>query len=126
MIDFINTNNSWKNILFQEFQKNYFKNILNNYQKSIKYANDRETKIFPENSKIFNAFKITDLNDIKIVIIGQDPYYSICKKSNIPFANGLAFSVNKNCSMSVRSRGIRSSLFLTRLKSFVLGSTVRE
>lgn len=46
--------------------------------------------IYPKRDDIFNAFKFTDINNIKVVIIGQDPYH------NKNEANGLAFSVNKN------------------------------
>lgn len=51
---------------------------------------DFNQKVVPSKDLILNTFNLIE-NDIKVVILGQDPYY-------VPgFANGLAFSVNKNC-----------------------------
>tara|TARA_B100001093_G_C26860613_1_gene1030050 strand:- start:26671 stop:27345 length:675 start_codon:yes stop_codon:yes gene_type:complete len=77
-----NINNSWKTILETEINQKYFhklSNILKNY---------REKKIiYPNEGDVFKAFKLCNYNDLKIVIIGQDPYH------NINQAHGLAFSV---------------------------------
>lgn len=50
--------------------------------------------IYPLKKDIFNAFKLTELNNVRVVIIGQDPYHSLNKNSNLPTAMGLSFSVN--------------------------------
>ena len=76
--------NSWKEKLKGEFDKPYFEALTN-------FVRDEyETqKIFPSASQIFNAFDKCPYNEVKVVIIGQDPYH------NIGQANGLSFSVNE-------------------------------
>jgi uracil-DNA glycosylase len=75
---------SWKNILQQEFDKPYFKE-LTNFVKEEYTANT----CFPEGNKIFEAFNLCAFDDLKVVIIGQDPYHGVGQ------ANGLCFSVNE-------------------------------
>ncbi len=72
----------WKAILKDEFEKRYFKN-LSEFVKS-EYTSD---KCFPPGKQIFSAFNHTPFNEVKVVIIGQDPYHGIGQ------ANGLCFSV---------------------------------
>ena len=73
--------NDWDNIL-NEVSFSYLKDILN----KVKY--EYETKvIYPKYTDIFNAFKLTSYKDIKVVILGQDPYH------NKDEAHGLSFSV---------------------------------
>jgi len=73
---------SWKNIIEDEFQKPYFhdlkKFLLNERNKHI---------VYPKGVEIFNAFKYTPFNNVRVVIIGQDPYHG--KQQ----AHGLSFSV---------------------------------
>lgn len=77
-------NDSWLNILDKEFQSDYFKKL------KLKLVTEKEKhKIYPPGNLIFNAFDTTPFNDVKVVIIGQDPYHGIGQ------ANGLCFSVNK-------------------------------
>ena len=73
---------SWKNILQEEFQKPYF-NALSNFVKS-EYRNHI---CYPCENDIFSAFNFCAFEDVKVVIIGQDPYHD---KNQ---ANGLCFSV---------------------------------
>ena len=73
---------SWKNILHQEFEKSYFKE-LTNFVKS-QYEN---YTCYPKEQDIFAAFDFCSFNDLKVVIIGQDPYHGPNQ------ANGLCFSV---------------------------------
>ena len=73
---------SWKNILQEEFQKPYF-NALSNFVKS-EYRNHI---CYPHENDIFSAFNFCAFEDVKVVIIGQDPYHD---KNQ---ANGLCFSV---------------------------------
>ncbi|MCL2869382.1 uracil-DNA glycosylase [Candidatus Saccharibacteria bacterium] len=73
---------SWKPYLDAEFDKPYFKNL----SKFLKDAYASAT-IYPPKSQVFSAFT-TDLDNVKVVIIGQDPYHGTNQ------AHGLAFSVN--------------------------------
>ena len=62
--------NDWDSALKDEFEKDYFSNIEDFVKK------EYETKtIFPPFYVIFNAFKLTPLNKVKVVILGQDPYH---------------------------------------------------
>ena len=74
--------NDWQQPLAGEFRKPYYKEL---YQKVINEYNTR--KIFPAPDDIFNAFHLTPLKDVKVVILGQDPYH------NDGQAHGLCFSV---------------------------------
>lgn len=74
---------SWKPFLQAEFNKPYFKTLIN-FVKT-EYATH---KCFPPGKLIFNAFEQCHFNNVKVVIIGQDPYH------NYNQANGLCFSVN--------------------------------
>lgn len=69
----------WMNFIKEEINKDYFISIKN----IIENKND----YFPEYDDIFNAFKLTPYNKIKVVLIGQDPYHEDNQ------AHGLAFSV---------------------------------
>lgn len=73
---------SWANLLKDEFEKPYFKQLQNFLAKEYsKYD------IYPEMSNIFNALNTVKYEDVKVVIIGQDPYHEPNQ------AHGLAFSV---------------------------------
>lgn len=75
--------NSWDDILKEEFNKAYFLELLN------KVNNDyRHKTIFPKYNHIFNALKLTPYEDVKVVILGQDPYHGPNQ------AHGLSFSVS--------------------------------
>ena len=75
--------NNWDKILNDEIRKDYFKNLTIFINKESKVK-----KIFPEKENLFRALKITDYNDVNVVILGQDPYHGEGE------ANGLCFSVN--------------------------------
>ena len=74
---------SWKKHLGNEFEKQYFVD-LTNFVKS-EYT---QFQCFPPGKYIFNAFNLCPFDDVKVVIIGQDPYHEIGQ------AHGLSFSVN--------------------------------
>lgn len=80
----IKIEDSWKNLLDTEFNKDYFKELIsfvkNEYSTSVCY---------PKGYEIFSAFDNCPINKLKVVIIGQDPYHGPGQ------ANGLCFSVNK-------------------------------
>lgn len=73
--------NNWDLALKEEFESDYFKQIL-------EFVDEEYAKktIYPPYDDIFNAFKLTDIEDVKVVILGQDPYHEEGQ------AHGLAFS----------------------------------
>ena len=74
--------NDWLEPLSGEFRKPYYREL---YQK---VKSEYETKqVFPDAGDIFNAFQFTPLSEVKVVILGQDPYHK-----DGP-AHGLCFSV---------------------------------
>lgn len=77
---------TWKDALGEEKTKPYFQKILG----FLKQEKTKGKTIYPKQSDIFNALKFTPLNQIKVVIIGQDPYHGPNQ------AHGLCFSVQKN------------------------------
>jgi uracil-DNA glycosylase len=76
--------NSWKNILQDEFEKSYFKDLTN----FVKEEYDKH-QCFPNKKDIFGAFDFCSVAALKVVIIGQDPYHDENQ------ANGLCFSVKE-------------------------------
>ncbi|RYY21959.1 MAG: uracil-DNA glycosylase [Chitinophagaceae bacterium] len=75
----------WKEVLRDEFKKEYFKSIAS-FLKTEKAAGKI---LYPPGSQIFSAFNTTNYKEVKVVILGQDPYH------NPGQAHGLAFSVQK-------------------------------
>ena len=74
--------NDWLEPLKPEFSKPYYKEL---YQKVQEEYNTRQ--IYPPADDIFNAFDLTPLSEVKVVILGQDPYHDVGQ------AHGLCFSV---------------------------------
>ena len=74
---------TWHDALHNEKQQPYFQNILNIVQQE----RNNGITIFPPKNDVFNAFKVTEFDRVKVVILGQDPYH------NVGQAHGLAFSV---------------------------------
>ena len=79
----ISFNNNWDDILKDEFDKQYYLALREFLIKEYK-----SHLIYPDKYKIFEALKLTDYEDVKIVILGQDPYHGPNQ------AHGLAFSVS--------------------------------
>ena len=75
---------NWFDLLKEEFNKDYFKAL----QKFLKEEYNTRT-IYPESKNVFNALNLTKFEDVRVVIIGQDPYI------NPGQAHGLCFSVEK-------------------------------
>ena len=75
--------NTWDSLLTEEVNKEYFKELIN-------YVNNeyKQKTIYPKKTEVFNAFKYTDYNNVKVVILGQDPYHGPNQ------AEGLSFSVS--------------------------------
>jgi len=78
----VNIENSWKNILNHEFGKPYFGNLIE-FVKS-EYAMQT---VYPKGAEIFAAFDACKFDDVKVVLLGQDPYHGAGQ------AHGLSFSV---------------------------------
>ncbi len=74
---------SWKNALADEFGKPYFESLVR-FLHSEKAAGQ---KVYPPGSQIFKAFELTPVDNLKVVILGQDPYHGPGQ------AHGLSFSV---------------------------------
>ncbi|MCB2301121.1 uracil-DNA glycosylase [Clostridium tagluense] len=82
-----NLTNDWNELLLEEFNKDYFLK-LRDFLKQ-----EYETKlIYPEVQNIFNALNYTAYKDVKVIILGQDPYHGASQ------AHGLSFSVNAGVS----------------------------
>ena len=77
---------SWKNALAAEFGKPYFESLVR-FLHEEKAAGKR---IFPPGSQIFRAFDLTPVSEVKVVILGQDPYHGPGQ------AHGFAFSVQRD------------------------------
>ncbi len=78
----VKLNNGWDEKLKDEFEKDYYKKI----REFLKYEYSHY-RVYPDMNDIFNSLKYADYNDIKVVIIGQDPYHEEGQ------AHGLSFSV---------------------------------
>lgn len=76
---------TWKERLSQEFKKEYFLSLVHFVKEE--YSTN---KVFPPGKKIFNAFHHCSFDEVKVVIIGQDPYHGVNQ------ANGLSFSVEEH------------------------------
>ena len=76
-------NNDWKEILEEEFKKEYFLKL-----KEILEEEYKNYTVYPPKKDILNAFLLTPYSEVKVVLLGQDPYH---QKGQ---AHGLAFSVN--------------------------------
>ena len=74
---------SWLEHLKEEFQKDYMLNL----KKKLLELKNKKIIFYPHGDKIFNAFNLTPLNNVKVVILGQDPYHGPNQ------AHGLCFSV---------------------------------
>ena len=95
----INFGNSWDEILKDEFQKEYYLNL----RAFLKEEYSTRT-IYPPMYDIFNALKFTDYNDVKVVILGQDPYHGEGE------AHGLAFSVKEGIAIPPSLKNIYKEL----------------
>ncbi len=78
----VSIGNEWDEILKGEFDKDYYQKL-----RQFLIREYRSRRIYPDMYDIFNALKYTSYNDVKVVILGQDPYHEEGQ------AHGLAFSV---------------------------------
>lgn len=95
----LNLEQTWKELLTDEFEQDYYLNL------SQFLGTEYKTKIIhPPQSLIFNAFNHCKVNDVKVVLIGQDPYHGEGQ------AHGLSFSVNDGVKFPPSLRNIFKEL----------------
>jgi uracil-DNA glycosylase len=95
----LNLEGTWNNVLKQEFEKDYYQSLIEFVQK------EYQTKtIYPPFSEIFSAFNYTSFENVKVVLIGQDPYHGEGQ------ANGLSFSVADGMKLPPSLRNIYKEL----------------
>lgn len=91
---------SRKNILKEEFEKPYFFKIKETLKKELSSGHS----IYPQGKQIFNAFNLTPFDQVKVVILGQDPYHGTGE------AHGLSFSVPEGIRIPPSLRNIFKEL----------------
>ncbi|WP_113927237.1 uracil-DNA glycosylase [Bacillus sp. P14.5] len=94
-----NFTNDWNDVLKDEMDKPYFLNLQEFLDEEYKTQ-----KIFPEQNDIFNAMNSTAFQDVKVVLLGQDPYHGAGQ------AHGLSFSVEENVKVPPSLRNIYKEL----------------
>jgi uracil-DNA glycosylase len=101
----------WKKSLENEFKEAYFHNLV----EILQHEKSSKQVVYPPGSLIFNAFNLTDLDQVKVIIIGQDPYHGPNQ------AHGLSFSVQKGIaappSLVNIYKEIQNDLGITNLKT---------
>lgn len=93
-------NDSWKSVLKLEFEKNYFVSL----EKFLNQEYKKNKIIYPEPPEIFNALNFLNVDQVKVVILGQDPYHGEGE------AHGLSFSVKKGVKIPPSLRNIYKEL----------------
>lgn len=91
----INIEGEWKEVLKEEFEKPYFRELLKFLE--LEYTNN---PCFPKWHDVFSAFNHTPFSEVKIVIIGQDPYHGFGQ------SHGLCFSVGEEVAIPPSLRNI--------------------
>src|ERR1700712_1485399 len=99
----------WLNLLHDEFDKPYMADL----KKFLQSERDAGYRTYPKNADIFNAFNTTPLDDVKVVILGQDPYHGEHQ------AHGLSFSVQKGITPPPSLKNIYKEL-LTDIPGFII------
>ena len=90
---------TWEDIIDLEKQKDYYKSLEKEINKRYE-----TTTVFPEKQNIFKAFSLTKLDNLKVVILGQDPYHGQGQ------AHGLSFSVQKGITVPPSLKNIYNSI----------------
>lgn len=102
---------SWHDTLAEEKQQAYFRELIN----KVNQARADGEVIYPPNHEVFNAFVKTELADVKVVILGQDPYHGPNQ------AHGLAFSVQDGVALPPSLKNIYKEL-CTDIEDFQMPS----
>jgi uracil-DNA glycosylase len=100
----------WQVVLEEETQKDYFGTLM----KFVETEYDKHL-CFPPKEQIFAAFQKTPFQEVKIVLLGQDPYHGVGQ------ANGLSFSVNEGVSIPPSLRNIKKEIELEHIPSTIQG-----
>ena len=92
--------NDWDNVLKNIYDGEYFRPLL------LKVQNEYKNKvIFPPKHEVFNAFRLTPFANVKVVIVGQDPYHGVGE------AHGLSFSVRDCVKLPPSLKNIYKELY---------------
>ena len=89
----------WRSALESEFRAPYFETLRRFVE-----AERKTTEVFPAASQVFNAFRLTPLNSVRVLILGQDPYHDVGQ------AHGLSFSVQPGVRIPPSLRNIYKEL----------------
>jgi uracil-DNA glycosylase len=100
---------SWQQVLKDEFDKDYMLKL----RQFLKQEQAAGHIIYPKHSDIFNAFNLTPFNNVKVVIIGQDPYHGPGQ------AHGLSFSVQRGVRIPPSLKNIYKEL-VTDIPGFTI------
>ncbi|MDB5143468.1 MAG: uracil-DNA glycosylase [Mucilaginibacter sp.] len=100
---------SWLEVLHDEFEKDYMLKL----KQFLKEEKEAGHKVYPKNADIFNTFKKTPFDELKVVILGQDPYHGEHQ------AHGLSFSVQKGITPPPSLKNIYKEL-VTDIPGFVI------
>jgi len=100
MYDFIKLSIKWNNLLKNELNKKYIKKLFTHLDNEEKNG----ITIYPDKKNIFRALELCDYENIKVVILGQDPYHGENE------ANGLAFAVNNGIKLPPSLKNIFNEL----------------
>ncbi|WP_419905765.1 uracil-DNA glycosylase [Kiloniella sp.] len=98
--DSIQLHESWKEILSSEFNKDYMRNL----KVFLKQQKQLKKIIFPRGSEYFQALNLTPVEEVKVVILGQDPYHGLGQ------AHGLCFSVRPDIAIPPSLKNIFKEL----------------
>ena len=98
--------NDWAEALKEEYKKDYYKKLFDFVGKA--YASGT---VYPPGDDIFNAFHLTPLSKVKVVIIGQDPYHEPGQ------AHGLSFSVKPGVEIPLGGNIVINCLFSCAARS---------
>lgn len=107
---------SWEDFFSRQFEEKYFQLLINK-------ISENKDRIYPNFKNIFRIFELIKKEDIKVIVLGQDPYH------NSSQANGIAFGVNENIVPPPSLRNINKELineYNTGLKDFSLISWVNQ
>ncbi|KHJ39684.1 uracil-DNA glycosylase [Pedobacter glucosidilyticus] len=91
---------SWLAVLGEEFEKDYMLQL----KQFLREEKQKGKTIYPPGTEIFNAFNLTPFHDVKVVILGQDPYHGSGQ------AHGLSFSVKENMKLPPSLQNIYKEL----------------
>jgi len=86
----------WKDVIGEQKEQPYFQNLMS----FIQTKRNQGITIYPEQQDVFNAFKLTKFSEVKVVILGQDPYHGPGQ------AHGLCFSVKRGTAIPPSLRNI--------------------